>query len=341
MDVKGDLAEHLVVGLVATIHPAGRTDPVHRYLTVIRGWRKDAFITLDLPIVSARFIPVKKDLHCVVRFFANGRACGFDARVLSVNPSIENPYLQVTWPDQFESVAVRRFERIPTHIAGTIAFEGVGDRRCEIVDLSAGGCRVVTDADVGPVKQVRLSFALPDATWLEDVKAIVRNIKKLADAVALGCEFEKEENLARTSSAFYVSTTLERLRAADAPNRRLLVIEKDPAVVDVIRTALEPKGYEIVSAPNMVDGFYRLRMLPPRALLINHDLKELPPIEVCKLVRESSGFQKLPIFVYGGEDADLQRRARDLGLTGYITSVDMLTELANALAHASDEDPSP
>ncbi len=337
MNGQDPLTDLLSVGLVATIHLAGRTAPVHRYLTSIRGWRKDSYITLDLPIVSARYVPIKKDMECVVRFFADGRACGFDARVISVNASIENPYLQVAWPDACECITIRRFERIATHIPGTVMVDGNVARKCEVVDISAGGCRLLTDFAANPGSLLRLSFALPDATWLENVKTFVRSVKRMADRNSLGCEFAEDEKTAQTSSGFYVSSTLQRLRSSsDATNRRLLIIEKDDSVVEVIRAALEAKGYEVISARNVVDGFFRLRMLPPRALLLNYNLTDLRPLEIFRLLRQSTDFQRLPVFIYGGQDPELAKKAPAIGLTGYISSENMLQELAKALARTTD-----
>ncbi|HOJ34824.1 MAG TPA: PilZ domain-containing protein [Candidatus Hydrogenedentes bacterium] len=335
MNNQPDISEFLSVGLVAVIHVAGRADPFHRYITSIRGWRKDAFVTLDLPIVSSRYIPIKKDMECVLRFFSEGRACGFDAPVISVNASIENPYLQLAWPKKFECVTVRRFERVPTKIAGKVIFDDQLEKNCEIVDISAGGCRLLADFYSEPGDTIRLSFALPDATWLEDVKAYVRNVRKMAEHISMGCEFAPEEKAAQTSSGFYVSSTLERLRQADNSKVRLLLIEKDDAVVDVIRAALQPKGYEVISAKSIVDAFFRLKMLPPRALLLNYNLKDLPPLEICRLVRQTNDFDKLPIFIYGGKDPQLGKQGHSVGLTGYISSENMLYELAKALAETA------
>lgn len=330
------LPELLSVGLVATIHLAQHTDLYHRYLTTIRGWRKDSFVTVDLPIMSARYIPIKRGMECVLRFFSNGRACGFDAPVISVNSSIENPYLQLAWPDRYECILVRRYERIPTRIPGVVLLPDRISQKCEVLDVSAGGCRLLGDFDMQPGKLLRVSFTLPDATALENVKVFVRNLKKMSEKTSLGCEFAEDERAAQTSSGFYVSSTLQRLRSAELPNRRLLVIEKDDAVIDVLRGALEPRGYEIISARTVVDGFFRLRMLPPRAVLLNYNLNDLSPLDICRLLRESSDFKKLPVFVYGGNDPQLAKEAPHIGLTGYIRSENLLFELAKALAQATE-----
>lgn len=336
MNNTSDMSELLSVGLVGVIHLAGRTAPMQRYITTIRGWRKEAFVTLDLPVVSSRYIPIKKDMACVLRFFSEGRACGFDAPVISVNASIENPYLQLAWPRKFECVTVRRFERVPTKIVGKVIFDDQLEKNCEIVDISAGGCRLLADFHSEPGDMIRLSFALPDATWLEDVKAYVRNVRKMAEHISMGCEFAPDEKAAQTSSGFYVSSTLERLRQTDNSKVRLLLIERDDAVVEVIRNALQPKGYDVISAQSIIDAFFRLKMLPPRALLLNYNFKDIPPLEICRLVRQTADFDRLPIFIYGGQDPQLDKLGKAVGLTRYISSENMLYELARALSETAN-----
>ena len=69
---------------------------------------------------------------------------------------------------------------------------------------------------------------------------------------------------------------------------RILLIEDDPSIREVIAMGLRGAGFDVVGAPDGVAGLDRWRSDPPDLILLDVMLPRLDGLEVCRAIRRES-----------------------------------------------------
>jgi phosphate regulon transcriptional regulator PhoB len=102
--------------------------------------------------------------------------------------------------------------------------------------------------------------------------------------------------------------------------KRILVIEDDRDIVELVRYNLEKDGFQVTTAGDGGSGIAQLRKAPPDLLILDLMLPKLSGLEVCKEVRRDSAIARLPIVMLTarGEEAD-RVVGLELGADDYVT----------------------
>jgi DNA-binding response OmpR family regulator len=99
--------------------------------------------------------------------------------------------------------------------------------------------------------------------------------------------------------------------------RRILVVEDDNKVAELLRLYLEKDGYQVAIAS---DGLYALKLAEernPDIILLDLNLPKLDGIEVCRALRRKS---EVPIIMVTARDEDTDKIVGlELGADDYIT----------------------
>jgi phosphate regulon transcriptional regulator PhoB len=88
--------------------------------------------------------------------------------------------------------------------------------------------------------------------------------------------------------------------------KRILLIEDDRDIVELVRYNLEKEGFQVSAAGDGLTGLSQLRKAPPDLLILDLMLPELPGLEVCKEIRRHPSLSSLPILMLTArvEEAD-------------------------------------
>jgi phosphate regulon transcriptional regulator PhoB len=102
--------------------------------------------------------------------------------------------------------------------------------------------------------------------------------------------------------------------------KRVLIIEDDKDIVELVRYNLANEGFEVGSAGDGSSGLAQLRKAPPDLLLLDLMLPKMPGLEVCKEVRRDPALSRLPILMLTarGEEAD-RVVGLEMGADDYVT----------------------
>jgi two-component system KDP operon response regulator KdpE len=114
------------------------------------------------------------------------------------------------------------------------------------------------------------------------------------------------------------------------PTTRILVVEDDPNIVDLIRSNLAVRGFETIVS---TDGGRALELLEterPDIILLDLMLPAVDGFELCKQVRERSGVGVIVVSARGGDRDKVA--ALNLGADDYMTKPFSIEELLARIA---------
>ena len=84
---------------------------------------------------------------------------------------------------------------------------------------------------------------------------------------------------------------------------KILVIDDEPEITDIIETFLESAGYEVKSENSSVIGIERAKSFLPDLILLDIMMPFMDGYEVCKELKKSEETSKIPIIFLTGKDA--------------------------------------
>lgn len=84
---------------------------------------------------------------------------------------------------------------------------------------------------------------------------------------------------------------------------KILVIDDEPEITDIIETFLENVGYEVKSENSSVIGIERAKTFLPDLILLDIMMPFMDGYEVCKELKKSEETSKIPVIFLTGKDA--------------------------------------
>jgi two-component system KDP operon response regulator KdpE len=118
--------------------------------------------------------------------------------------------------------------------------------------------------------------------------------------------------------------------AESVPTTRILVVEDDPNIVDLIRSNLSVRGYDTIVS---TDGLRVVQMVEterPDIILLDLMLPAVDGFELCKQVREHSNVGVIVVSARGGDHDKVA--ALNLGADDYMTKPFSIDELLARIA---------
>ncbi|MDD4504036.1 MAG: response regulator transcription factor [Clostridiaceae bacterium] len=111
-------------------------------------------------------------------------------------------------------------------------------------------------------------------------------------------------------------------------NQRILVIEDETNIQELIKYNLEKNGYKVTVADNGIDGLNEALSNVPDLILLDIMLPGLDGLEVCKRLRMEKRTKKVPIFMLTAKSEELDKvLGLELGADDYITKPFSIKEL--------------
>ena len=136
---------------------------------------------------------------------------------------------------------------------------------------------------------------------------------------------------------------LSRLSLNDAPPARILVVDDQPANIQIVGSALGALGHEIIPASDGATALKRLALRPPDLILLDLLMPGMDGCEVCRQLKENPDWKDIPvIFLSAADDKDLIVRALEAGGVDYITKpfnqAELISRVRTQLALKSARD---
>jgi len=108
--------------------------------------------------------------------------------------------------------------------------------------------------------------------------------------------------------------------------RKILVVDDEPKVVELIKVYLEKDGYDVLVSGNGRDAVEKTRSFKPDLLVLDLNLPELDGIEVFRSIR---AFSDVPVIMVTARDDEVDKVVGlQLGADDYVTKPFSPRELA-------------
>ncbi len=185
--------------------------------------------------------------------------------------------------------------------------ENLGEAGYQVVGATSGEEGVRKAKSLHPYA-ITLDIMMPDKDgWqvLYDLKSepTTRDIPVLmltiVDKKALAYRLGAADYLVKPLDADSVLAALQRLAQANGgvPPKRLLVVDDDPAVIDLVRQLLEAADYAVESALNGQAALEVIALQPPDAILLDLLMPRLDGFGVIEHLRGDPTYRRIPIIV--------------------------------------------
>ena len=113
-------------------------------------------------------------------------------------------------------------------------------------------------------------------------------------------------------------------------NLRILVVDDDPNVLEMLVEYLRGKGFEVLGLANGEEALHRLAEFRPHLVLLDLLLPGLSGLETLQRIRALRQETRV-IVVSATEDVEIARRALALGAVEYVTKPVDFTYLDSVL----------
>lgn len=99
---------------------------------------------------------------------------------------------------------------------------------------------------------------------------------------------------------------------------RILVVDDDESIRDLLRMHLTAAGYEVQVAADAIAAGYSVLQAPPDLIITDVNMPHMDGFEFVAALKADTSVPRIPvIFLTSLEDGD--SRGRELGAVGYIT----------------------
>ncbi|HAM73494.1 MAG TPA: DNA-binding response regulator [Verrucomicrobiales bacterium] len=104
------------------------------------------------------------------------------------------------------------------------------------------------------------------------------------------------------------------------PKPRILIVDDEPDVIELLEFNLRQAGYDVTSAEDGAAGLKKAREIAPDLIVLDLMLPEMDGTEVCKQLRREPTTARTPIVMLTAKAAEIDRvLGLELGADDYVT----------------------
>jgi two-component system alkaline phosphatase synthesis response regulator PhoP len=112
--------------------------------------------------------------------------------------------------------------------------------------------------------------------------------------------------------------------------QRILVVDDEPDIVELVAFNLRTEGYEVITADNGADALDQAKSGQPDLIILDLMLPEMDGMAVCEILREIPATAAIPIIMLTAWSSDLSRKiGLGLGAEDYMVKPFSPRELVN------------
>ena len=131
----------------------------------------------------------------------------------------------------------------------------------------------------------------------------------------------------------FIKFYCQQLLVASQASKKILLIEDDRGLVEVLRTQLERANYSVICAYDGEEGLRQYLQAYPHLIILDLNLPKLNGSEVCRRIRREKSDDATPIIILTAQDGEVDRIVgRVLGAEKYMTKPFDMAQLLHEIA---------
>ncbi len=153
-------------------------------------------------------------------------------------------------------------------------------------------------------------------------KQLLSDAKKNADGLIQSVEraFAKTWDKIGDSARDDLPAVAKDGKDSVAPNKRILIVDDQAAIVDMVRMRLEANNYEVITAGDGQEGLDKARKENPGLIILDVMLPKLNGYKVCKLLKADPRYNKIPVIISTGRTPqEVSKVGKEVGADAYIS----------------------
>lgn len=120
----------------------------------------------------------------------------------------------------------------------------------------------------------------------------------------------------------------------------ILVVDDDPTICRLVRSALETAGYRVLEASNGIEGLKVAQLERPDLILLDIALPQMSGLEVSRHLQENAGTASIPVLYLTGLVPDMEGDG-PTSVRGYIAKPFTPSVLVERAAAALEREKAP
>lgn len=102
--------------------------------------------------------------------------------------------------------------------------------------------------------------------------------------------------------------------------KRILVVDDEPDLVEMVKMRLEAFGYEVSVAGDGQEGLDKARAQKPDLIILDIMLPKIDGYKVCRMLKFDEKYKKIPVIMFTARAHDDDKETgRQVGAEAYIT----------------------
>lgn len=119
-------------------------------------------------------------------------------------------------------------------------------------------------------------------------------------------------------------------------SKRILIVDDEMYIVNILDFTLAGEGYEVISANNGEDALRTLLKAEPDLVILDVMMPRIDGIEVCRAIKAREESAETPVILLSAKDRDADREAgieagADLYLTKPFSPARLIEEIRNLM----------
>ncbi len=113
---------------------------------------------------------------------------------------------------------------------------------------------------------------------------------------------------------------------------KILVVDDESDIVDLVSSSLQREGYRVISAYTGEDALESVKNARPDLMILDLMLPGIQGLEVCRLIRANPEYSNMPIIILSAKESEVDRiLGLEMGADDYITKPFSVRELISRI----------
>jgi DNA-binding response OmpR family regulator len=115
-------------------------------------------------------------------------------------------------------------------------------------------------------------------------------------------------------------TAAETAPVAPTPRRRVLLVEDEAHMMELLKYRLEENEFDVATASDGFAALSRVRDFKPELIILDLMIPKIDGFTICRMLKYNDEFRQIPVIILSARSTDEDiRRGMSMGADAYVT----------------------